>query len=424
MSRSHVGAILACIYHMSANQPMRRLQRSAATPSPTRVTERSQTQLATPAVLLTRYIKTLSNLPPFSPRQERDLAREIAAHDAQLWRGVLEIPRAVSYLLPMPGFAQPPVQADLRELAAAYTNLRGAVESPETARLSARVRRADADKEALDAALRRLQRDVERPGLPTDTALRLPAALEQAQRTYQDFLTARNHFLRGNLRLVVSIARSFQPPGLSFLDSIQEGNVGLMKAVHRFDHQRGLRFSTYAHWWIKHCIRRAITNTGHPIRLPVHAAAARQRVEKAQSQLCQQLGRRPDNDEIAAHLQTSRKEVELALADPWRLALPFEEPLRSGRHSLAEILTNPDTPSIDELVDKIELRRHLEGLLRTLNPLEQDVLCRRYGLHGSSAETLDQVSRTHNLSRERVRQIQQSGMTKLRRLCKRRGLGV
>jgi RNA polymerase primary sigma factor len=234
-------------------------------------------------------------------------------------------------------------------------------------------------------------------------------------------LRTRNHFVRANLRLVVSVARNFHHFRIPFIDLIQEGNVGLMKAVHRFDHARGFRFSTYAHWWIRQAIERAIMNKGSQVRLPVHVLDARRQVQRARAKLTHALSRAPSLDELAQELQLPAAKVEQILAgvqqDPVSLdeSISGEDPRR-----FLDLMRDPDRPDIDEALIRENTHARVRELLHLLNPIEKDIIRRRFGLGTDSDQTLDDIGKLYNLSRERVRQIQAQGLMKMRRMCERR----
>ncbi|MBI3178360.1 MAG: RNA polymerase sigma factor RpoD/SigA, partial [Deltaproteobacteria bacterium] len=202
---------------------------------------------------------------------------------------------------------------------------------------------------------------------------------------------------------------------------IQEGNVGLMKAVHRFDHHRGFRFSTYAHWWIRQSIERAIINKGSQVRLPVHVIDSRRQVGRATARLAQRLGRPPTPSEISRSVKLSKEKVEQILSgvqqDPVSLdeAVSAEDPRK-----FLDLVRDESTPKLDEAVIRENTHDRIRELLALLNPIEKDIIRRRFGLGDDSDQTLDEIGKIYNLSRERVRQIQAQGLLKMRRMCERR----
>lgn len=251
---------------------------------------------------------------------------------------------------------------------------------------------------------------------PTRENRRFDEHVEKVRGTERALRTARNRFAAANLRLVVKMARRYVNQHLSLQDLVQEGNLGLMKAIDRFDHRRGLRFSTYACWWIRHAIQRAIANLGRTVRVPCHMGDAHARVKRARWQLQGQLGRAPTASELAEATNVAPETIE----SMERLAL---SPIRSlDAPTLAgEDLTLLDTVEDSEAndpVDEIEhdqARARLEEALTELKPIEVDVLRKRFGLDDQDELTLREVGEQYSLSRERVRQIQEEALQKLRR---------
>lgn len=235
------------------------------------------------------------------------------------------------------------------------------------------------------------------------------------QRTVIDGRRATDHMVRANLRLVVSIAKHYPvPAGWSLLDLVQEGTLGLMRAVQKFDHERGLKLSTYATWWIKQSIGRALSDQSRTIRIPVHVVEVLNRVLRTERAMSQQLGRDATIEEIAAECELEPekvRELKRYAREPISLHMPIGEEGEGGE--LGGIL--PDRgPDPSETVAETALRAQLGKALRTLPEREAQIIALRYGLDGHEARTLDEIGRLFGVSRERVRQIEAKAMQKLR----------
>jgi RNA polymerase sigma factor (sigma-70 family) len=221
-------------------------------------------------------------------------------------------------------------------------------------------------------------------------------------------------FLEANLRLVVSIAKRYRSSGVPLIDLVQEGNLGLMHALDKFDFGRGFKFSTYATWWIRQAITRAIANTARTIRLPVHAGETVTRVQRAQGQLESELGRAPRVDELAAECGMQCAKVTEALQLGMHPTSLFEPLGAEGEMTLADVIQDRDaTPPIDQII-AASLPAHVANLLSTLSEEERRVVCLRYGFDRGQARTLAEVGRTCGLSAEGARQIERRALAKLK----------
>ena len=230
----------------------------------------------------------------------------------------------------------------------------------------------------------------------------------------QDGILAREHLIKANTRLVVSIAKKYTGRGVPFLDLIQEGNLGLMKAVEKFDYHRGFRFSTYATWWIRQTITRSIADQGRTIRLPVHMSDRIRQLYRVTHELEQKLGRLPTHDEIARQMNVSTQRVRWMLQVSW-VPLSLESPVGDEEDSeLGMFVEDQITPSPSQVVYQNMLRERVNEVLATLTPREARILRLRFGLDDNRSYTLEEVGQKFGLTRERIRQIEGKALRRLR----------
>ncbi|MCJ7668164.1 MAG: sigma-70 family RNA polymerase sigma factor [Anaerolineae bacterium] len=260
---------------------------------------------------------------------------------------------------------------------------------------------------------------VKKMGAGKRAQMRLDQGISQEERNIlerrvEEGEEARQRLIRSNLRLVISIAKRYRGQGLTFLDLIQEGNVGLMRAVDKFDYRQGNKLSTYATWWIRQAITRALSYQSRTIRLPVHMGERLRRVRQVSVQLERELGRKPEPEEIALLLDLSLEQMERVLRAPTH-TISLEKPVgEDGENHLGEFIEDEEIPPPVDLILDEELRQQLQEVLWKLPSRERRIVDLRFGLSDGDPRTLQEIAEEFGLSRERIRQIEGEVLRKLR----------
>jgi RNA polymerase primary sigma factor len=384
------------------------------------------------ATYLSMYFRDMAALDVLRPEEEFTSAREIEALEIMLWQVVLSHAPAVESILDavarVPDFRTPEELRNLRRVAVGRDPRAFARAATRAAK---RVRASDVDHLFVEAALGAIdrlalgigERGADVPSLGKAAVVR--DWLRRVHAANHAAAEARNDFVKANLRLVVSIARRFNHGRMALADLIQEGNLGLLKAVERYDYRRGFRFSTYASWWIRHAISRALADKGREVRLPVHMIDAQHRLTKARRQLTGALGRQPTSEELATATRIPLDKIEKMRAWLLEQSVSIDKPVgdEEGR-VLGEVLEDPDRDEVSPTAD-LEweaLTTEVRGLLSELRPIEADILKQRFGLGTEQELTLKEIGDKYQLSRERIRQLQEQALAKMRRALARRDL--
>ncbi|WP_428263866.1 sigma-70 family RNA polymerase sigma factor [Haliangium sp.] len=408
------------------------LSRSSRSRSGRKSLSRSSSSGLSSEDYLASYFRDLSEHELLEPEQEREIARRIEEEEVFTWEALLSHPSTTDYVLSLLEARIDNSMKDFRVIRRAATIARRArvKANREKLRRAARVaavkiRALDLDRTHVEAILDHL--DSLRAALPSNQRPKLsfsPKSQAYARflgRVHESFARAaalRSDFVHANLRLVVTMARRYDRGGMPLADLIQEGNLGLMHAVSRFDYRRGLRFSTYACWWIRHAIGRALADKSRAVRIPVHMLEAQQQLTKVQAKLVAELGREPTPGELAVAAQVPLAKLNqmhrYLMGQPMSLDRPVYD---DDDRAFGELLADPDTEEgspVEDLTTRA-LTARVEQLMDDLSPIEADVLRQRFGLVDDEERTFREIGDQYALSRERIRQIQNAALNKLRR---------
>jgi RNA polymerase primary sigma factor len=256
-------------------------------------------------------------------------------------------------------------------------------------------------------------------GLFAEHKLDSDPSLDQLLRRDLEFVAedgrrAKAHMLEANLRLVVSVAKKYSDRGLSLLDVVQEGNLGLIRAVEKFDYTKGYKFSTYAMWWIRQAIQRGFADSARTIRLPVHVLEMLSKLSRVERDMHQRLGREPTPEELAVELDRTPDQIEELLRTS-RQPISLDSTIgEDGETSIGDLIEDVDAPEASELVDRQLMAEQLRSALDALTPREATIMAMRFGLYDGNPHTLDEIGRALGLTRERIRQLEKQSLSKLR----------
>lgn len=369
------------------------------------------------------YFRDMSHLSTLNPEEEKDLAQQLQQLEIERWSHLLSfspIHAKVAELLEKNAKKLPAEYTTWRQEGTMSGNQSPALKQVAQA-LAEKLHKADIDRLWIGESLAVFHAWVHEGKLGSwqQAMLDLEAIHKQAEHT-------KNEFVEANLRLVVSIARRFYQGKMSLADLIQEGNIGLIKAVERFDYHLGYRFSTYASWWIRHAISRAVADKGRAVRVPVHMIDTYYRLVRSKRDLANTLGRQPTNEELSHAADVSMEKIEKMNAYLLEYSFSIDQSFSDDDKRQFVDLIEDDSPAghpMEQMVEKT-IHSEVETMMAQLSPLEADILRQRFGLNEDSEEehTLSEIGKKYHLSRERIRQIQEHALHKMRHVLEEKDL--
>ncbi len=394
--------------------------------------ESARKQKVSGDTMLSRYFRDMATHRVLRPDEEVEAAKQVEDLERKYWVALFSYaPAFETVARVVEGFVTenlPAELGELRNLVPSMTAQRVTKKAQEgwdglAWDLACKLRELDADRLFVEGSIEAVERLAGRHAVQRDLIgeeVQLTPAfkryLARVQKARVDQKRSKNRFVAANLRLVVSIARRYNRGRMPLIDLIQEGNLGLMKAVERFDHSRGYRFSTYASWWIRHAISRALADKGRAVRIPVHMLDTFNRVQKATQAISSRTGKDPTSEELAQETGIAEDKLEKMQgywADtPFSLDRPVND--EDGR-KFVDFLENENIQSPHETLVQQAWSDELQRLLGTLTPMEARILRWRFGLDDEEELTLKEIGDKYNLSRERIRQLQEQALGKIRK---------
>ncbi len=370
--------------------------------------------------VLARYFHELSSGGLLDANAEVIIARRLRAEEEGLWQALLSFaPLIVALTNRINERLGEKKSVSVRALRTAATRVLKKPTKKTQDMLDRAARKAsillrerDPDQDVLLGLLRSLEKGV----FPFDASQDEYDLYHLTLRTLQaKALRTRNHFVESNLGLVVSVAKRYQFSGMSLSDLIQEGNLGLLRAVSRFDERKGFRFSTYATWWIRHAVGRGVSDKSRTVRVPVHVTETSLKLKKLSQELARELGREPEREELSKAAEMSVAKIESTFRAARASSISLDAPVgEDGERERMEVFSSDAQDSVFERMSTIGLTKRARTALGTLAPLEIEILHRRFGLEGKSPTTLQEIANHIGKSRERIRQIQEKALFKLR----------
>jgi RNA polymerase primary sigma factor len=379
---------------------------------------------------LARYFQEIASHQVLGPAEEMSIAQDLEGKEISLWRTLLGYPPALDLVMStvevlldnsLPEFKE------LRNQLEHYRRNRSRFDRRTKQRFEELIERASQSLRAIDidrALVHAARVEVERVSAGEQarvdasghrTTARFGQFVEQVNTAADAVLHVKNAFVAANLRLVVSIARRYNRGRLPLIDLIQEGNIGLIKAVERYDHSRGFRFSTYASWWIRHAISRALADKGRAVRIPVHMLGTQNRIAKAASKLRAATGREPTSEDISEELGIEPEKLDQLRQHCTEPAFSLDRTVGDEDCRKFIDFLSDDAPTPYDDAVSASWNRKVRELLETLPPIEARILRWRFGLDDEDELTLKEIGDKYNLSRERIRQLQEQALGKLRR---------